>query len=806
SGLFRVLAEQSPEIFTGVREVLTGGDVVSASAIRTLLASHPGLVVRTTYGPTENTAFTTHLPFTSGDEVPASVPIGRPMDNTRTYVLDGFLRPVAPGVAGELYLAGEGVARGYAGRAGLTAERFVACPFGEAGERMYRTGDLARWSADGVLEFAGRVDEQVKIRGFRIEPAEVEAVLAAHESVRQAAVIAREDQPGVKRLVAYVVGEVDEEELRRYVAEKLPEYMVPSAFVELDAIPLTRNGKLDRAALPVPDLAGRTTGRAPATPTEEVLCGLFAEVLGLERVGADDSFFALGGDSLVAMRLIARVRSVLDAEVSVRDLFTDPTVEGLARIADRVRGAGERPALVVRQRPDTVPLSYAQQRMWFLNGLETGAGYSVPLTVRLSGELDVEALELALGDIADRHEGLRTRFPAVDGNPYQEVLRGAAGRPALRIDRIEDAALDAAIVDELARGFDLAVELPWRVSLLVLSPVESVLVIVAHHIAVDGWSMGILARDLETAYAARVRGEVPGWEPLPVQYADYALWQREVLGDVDDPGSRISEQLDHWRSALADLPAELALPADRPRPMERNHQGGMVPIEIGTELHGRLTSLAQRNGVTMFMVAQAALAILLSRMGAGTDIPMGAPIAGRDDPALEGLTGFFANTLVLRTDLSGNPTLTELLARVRDADLAAYAHQDVPFERLVEDLNPDRSPSRHPLFQVLLTLQNVPQAERPLELAGLEVSPLPVPDQAITVQFDLTLTLAEHRAEGGAAAGIVGQLEYAADLFDPATAEGLAVRLGRVLEWMAVDAGVRVGEVEVLSEGERRLV
>ncbi|MER6708535.1 amino acid adenylation domain-containing protein, partial [Streptomyces fumanus] len=806
SGLFRVLAEQSPEIFAGVREVLTGGDVVSASAIRTLLAAHPDLVVRTTYGPTENTAFTTHLPFTAGDEVPAAVPIGRPMDNTRTYLLDEFLRPVPPGVAGELYVAGEGVARGYAGRAGLTAERFVACPFGESGERMYRTGDLARWSADGLLEFAGRVDEQVKIRGFRIEPAEVEAVLTTHENVRQAAVIAREDQPGVKRLVAYVVGEVDEEELRRYVAEKLPEYMVPSAFMALDAIPLTRNGKLDRAALPVPDLASRTTGRAPATPTEEVLCGLFAEVLGLERVGADDSFFALGGDSLVAMRLIARVRSVLDAEVSVRDLFTDPTVAGLARIADRVRGAGERPALVVRQRPDTVPLSYAQQRMWFLNGLETGAGYSVPLTVRLTGELDAGALELALGDIADRHEGLRTRFPAVDGNPYQEVLRGAAGHPALRIDRIEEAALDAAIVDELARGFDLAVELPWRVSLLVLSPVESVLVIVAHHIAVDGWSMGILARDLETAYAARVRGEVPGWEPLPVQYADYALWQREVLGDVEDPDSRISEQLDHWRTALADLPAELALPVDRPRPMERNHQGGMVPIEIGTELHGRLTSLAQRNGVTMFMVAQAALAILLSRMGAGTDIPMGAPIAGRDDPALEGLAGFFANTLVLRTDLSGNPTLTELLARVRDADLAAYAHQDVPFERLVEDLNPDRSPSRHPLFQVLLTLQNVPQAERPLELAGLEVSPLPVPDQAITVQFDLTLTLAEHRAEGGAPAGIVGQLEYAADLFDLATAEGLAVRLGRVLEWMAGDPGVRVGEVEVLSEGERRLV
>ncbi|MFD6309296.1 condensation domain-containing protein, partial [Streptomyces sp. NPDC060223] len=464
-----------------MREVLTGGDVVSASAIRTLLGAHPGLVVRTTYGPTENTAFTTHLPFTAGEEIPAVVPIGRPMDNTRTYVLDEFLRLVPPGVAGELYVAGEGVARGYAGRAGLSAERFVACPFSECGERMYRTGDLARWRADGVLEFAGRVDEQVKIRGFRIEPGDVEAVLSAQGSVGQAVVIAREDQPGVKRLVAYVVGDVDEAELREFVAERLPEYMVPSAFVTVDAIPLTRNGKLDRAALPAPDLAGRTTGRAPATPTEEVLCGLFAEVLGLEQVGAEDSFFTLGGDSLVAMRLIARIRSVLDAEVSIRDLFTDPTVAALARIADQARGVGERPALVVRQRPDTVPLSYAQQRMWFLNGLETGAGYSVPLTVRLSGELDIAALELALGDIADRHESLRTRFPAVDGNPYQEVLRGTAGHPALRTDRIEEAALDAAVVAELGRGFDLAVELPWRASLLVLSPVESVLVIVAHH-------------------------------------------------------------------------------------------------------------------------------------------------------------------------------------------------------------------------------------------------------------------------------------------------------------------------------------
>ncbi|QFG21422.1 non-ribosomal peptide synthetase [Actinomadura sp. WMMB 499] len=440
SGLFRVLAEQSPEIFAGVREVLTGGDVVSPTAVRTLLEAHPDLVVRSTYGPTETTGFATHVRFSGGDDVPAVVPIGVPLDNTRTFVLDGFLRPVAPGVVGELYIAGAGLARGYAGRAVLTAERFVACPFtgpDGSGGRMYRTGDLARWTNDGRLVFEGRADEQVKIRGFRIEPAEVEAVLAAHEDVGQAAVVAREDRPGVKHLVAYIVGDADEGELREFAAVKLPDHMVPAAFVRLDALPVTVNGKLDRAALPAPDFAGPNSGRGPATPTEEVLCGLFAEVVGLESVGAEDSFFALGGDSLLAMRLIARIRSVLDAEVSIRDLFAAPTVAALARtVEDVVPGTGSRAALVARERPVTIPLSYAQQRMWFLNRLEevgAGAVYNVPMSLRLSGEVDVPVLRAALGDVADRHENLRTIFPDTAGVPRQEILEGAAGRPELHV-------------------------------------------------------------------------------------------------------------------------------------------------------------------------------------------------------------------------------------------------------------------------------------------------------------------------------------------------------------------------------------
>ncbi|WP_143220611.1 non-ribosomal peptide synthetase, partial [Actinomadura sp. CNU-125] len=799
--------EQSPEIFAGVREVSTGGDVVSSTAVRNLLETHPGLIVRTTYGPTESTAFATQLAFTSAGDVPDAVPIGAPMDNTRAYVLDEFLRPAPPGVVGELYLAGHGLARGYAGRPARTAERFTANPFHPG--RMYRTGDLARWTDGGLLEFAGRADEQVKIRGFRIEPAEVETVLTSHDHIDQAAVIAREDQPGVKRLVAYVIGTATETDLRGFAAERLPDYMVPAAFVRLDAVPVTVNGKLDRAALPAPDYAGATSSRGPATATEEVLCGLFAEVLGLASVGAEDSFFDLGGDSLLAMRLIARIRSVLGAEVGIRDLFAGATVAAMARTVQDEQG-GKRAALTARERPETIPPSFAQRRMWFLNRLEeagAGAGYTVPLALRLSGEVDVPALEAALGDVADRHESLRTIFPDVDGEPRQEILAGAAGRPRLVVSEVGEAALTETVAGEMARGFDLAGEVPWRARLLVVSPDESVLVLVAHHIAVDGWSMGVITRDLGVAYEARVRrGEAPDWVPLPVQYADYALWQREVLGDLDDPGSVVSAQLSHWRDALGGIPDELALPFDRPRTADASFRAGMAPVRVDAGVHARLVEVAQRGGVTMFMVAQAALAVVLSRMGAGTDVPLGTPVAGRGDAAMDDMVGFFLNTLVLRTDVGGDPTFAELLARVRETDLAAYAHQDVPFERLVEDLNPPRSLARHPLFQVALTLQNVPASGVPVELAGLDVSPFGAPTEGMAARFDLSLALTEHRDGDGAPAGIGGQFEFAADLFDDATVRALSDRLVRVLEQVAADPRTRVRDLEVLSPEEWRRV
>nr|WP_308438960.1 non-ribosomal peptide synthetase [Streptomyces fumanus] len=785
------------------------------------------------YGPTEVTVCAAMSgPLSSG----GVVPVGRPVWNTRVFVLDEFLRPVVPGVVGELYVAGRGLARGYAGRAGLTAERFVACPFGERGgpgERMYRTGDLVRWTAEGELVFAGRADAQIKIRGFRVEPGEIEAVLSAHEGVRQAVVIAREDQPGVKRLVGYVVPEdgvgvdPDPGELRSFVAGRLPGHMVPAAVVVLDAFPVTENGKLDRAALPAPDFAGQVGGRAPATPAEELLCGLFAEVLGGERVGVEDSFFDLGGDSLLAMRLIARVRSVLGVEVGIRELFASPTVAGAARIVEGDGGGAGRPALTARERIDPMPLSYAQQRMWFLNRLEEtgeGAAYVVPVALRLSGEVDVAALQAAVGDVADRHEALRTVFPeagadldadagagadadagagvGADGLPRQHLLRGAAGRPELAVGAVDASDLDDALAAEVAAAFDLRRELPWRVRLLTLSPVESVLVIVAHHIAVDGWSMDVLARDLRAAYTARRAGSAPEWTPLPVQYADYTLWQRDALGDPDDPDNAMATQLRHWRDTLAGLPEELPLPTDRPRSAVPSFRGGLVPVEVDADVHVRLSEVARRHGVTMFMVAQAALAVLLSKVGAGTDIPLGTPVAGRGDAELDDLVGFFLNTLVLRTDVSGDPSFVELLERVRETDLAAYAHQDVPFERLVEDLNPARSLSRHPLFQVMLNLENAPAAN--WDLPGLEVEQMP--SLPLPAKFDLSVTLAERRDEAGTPAGLAGELEYSTDLFDEATARGLADRFVRVLEQVAVDPGVRVGGVEVVSDAERRLV
>ncbi|MEU6862775.1 amino acid adenylation domain-containing protein [Streptomyces sp. NPDC046876] len=782
--------------------LLLGGEAAGA-ALWTRVRAAEGMLCHNLYGPTECSVDTLWW-----DAALSEAPlVGRPLANTRAYVLDSGLRPVAPGVPGELYLAGPSLARGYLNRPSLTAGRFVACPF-EDGARMYRTGDLVRWDREGRIEYLGRADDQVKIRGFRIEPGEIEAALRACPEVAQAAVLARDGGPAGKRLMAYVVAaagrSAEPGALRGRLAAQLPDHMVPSAFVVLEAFPMNRNGKLDRAALPAPDFGALLNSRAPRGPREELLAELFAQVLELPSVGAEDSFFELGGHSLLATRLLSRIRTVLGGDLGIRQLFQHPTVAGLAACLAQgsAPGAAPRPALTAAaERPETPPLSAAQRRLWFLSRAGQSAGYHCPFALRLRGPLDTAALAAALGDVTDRHEALRTVFPEAAGEPYQRVLPAGGGVPLERVDCGPEGtagALDAL----LARPFDLAARPPVRAALLAAGPQEWVLGLVVHHIALDGWSWGPLFRDLSEAYAARCAGAAPRFEPLPVQYADYTLWQRELLGAEDDPASPLSRQLAFWKGALAGAPAELALPYDRPRPAAPDFAGGSVPVDLDAELHGRLLELARAHGCTLFMVVQAALAVTLSRLGAGTDVPIGTPVAGRSDEALDDLVGFFVNTLVLRTDVSGDPTFVELLGRVRETDLAAYEHQDVPFERVVEAVNPERSLARHPLFQVLLQVQDGDDGT--LALPGLDVRPEPF--RFDVAQFDLTLDVQEHRDAEGRPAGISGFLEYAAELFDHATAKDLAAALERMVRLLAAAPELPVGAADPLTPEARRRV
>ncbi|GAA3379182.1 non-ribosomal peptide synthetase DhbF [Streptomyces sannanensis] len=783
-----------PEGGLNVRTLVVAGEACPAELVERWAA---GRRMINAYGPTEATVCATMSdPLSPGSGVPS---IGRPIANTRVYVLDGGLRPVPPGVAGELYVAGGGLARGYLNRAGLTAERFVADPFGPAGSRMYRTGDLVRWGSGGCLEFVGRADEQVKVRGFRIEPGEVEAVLSAHPDVERCAVVVREE-----RLVGYLVpacaGAVpDPEVMRAHVRERLPEYMVPAAFVVLETLPLTPSGKLDRAALPEPEFGAAERSRAPRTPREQVLAELFAEVLGLPDVGVDDSFFDLGGHSLLAMRLIARIRSSFGVELSLRTLFEAPTV---ASLTARMDGAGTaRPALAVRERPDDVPLSFAQRRLWFLHQLEgPSATYNIPLALRLSGELDRAALQAALVDVVARHESLRTVFAEVDGVPCQRVLDVEAAWPRLRVTRTPERELEARL-DRAARyAFDLSAEAPLRAELFEIASDEHVLLVVVHHIAGDGWSMGPLSRDLTTAYAARARGGQPEWSPLAVQYADYTLWQRDLLGDADDPDSLFARQLAHWIEALAGAPDQLELPFDRPRPAVASHRGGRVTLRIEPRLQQALGALARDTGSSLFMVLQAGLATLLGKHGAGTDITTGTPVAGRTDEAADNVVGFFVNTLVLRTDLSGDPSFRDLLGRVRENALAAYAHQDLPFEHLVEALSPVRSMAHHPLFQVMFALQNASAGD--FELPELRLSPVSV--FTGTAKFDLFFAVTERHAADGGPGGLDCVVDYAADVFDARTVESLVARWPKVLEAVAAEPDRPLRQVAVLSPQERR--
>ena len=786
--------------------VVLGGEALEPQRLRAWLGNHPGSPrLLNLYGITETTVHASLREIVDGDVDGTVSPIGVPLAHLGFFVLDGWLRAVPAGVVGELYVAGAGVGCGYVGRAGLTGSRFVACPFGGPGARMYRTGDLVWWGADGQLRYVGRADEQVKIRGYRIELGEVRAALAGLDGVGQAVVIAREDRPGDRRLVGYVTGTADPVGVRAALAQRLPAFMVPAAVVVIAALPLTVNGKLDTRALPAPEYQDGDRYRAPANAIEEILAGIYAQVLGLERVGVDDSFFDLGGDSLSAMRVVAAVNTGLDAHLSVRAVFEAPAV---AQLASRIGGgAGGLEPLVAVERPAVVPLSFAQSRLWFLDQLQGPSSvYNMAAALRLGGRLDAQALGAALVDVVGRHESLRTLFPAPGGIPQQLVVPveradfgwqviDAAGWPASRLGE----AIDTAAHDP----FDLASQIPLRARLFRVAEDEHVLVAVVHHIAADGWSITPLVADLGVAYAGRCAGQAPGWAPLAVQYVDYTLWQRAQLGDLDDPHSPITAQLAYWEQALAGMPERLVLPTDRPYPPVADQRGASMAVDWPAELQQRVARVAREHNATSFMVMQAALAVLLSKLSASPEVAVGFPIAGRGDPALDELVGFFVNTLVLRVDLGGDPSVGGLLAQVRGRSLAAYEHQDVPFEVLVERLNPTRSLAHHPLIQVVLAWQNWqdndPAAE--LSLGDLEVTPLPVDTR--TARMDLTFSLGERWTEAGEPAGIGGAVEFRTDVFDAASIETLIERLGRVLAAVTADPTRRVSSIDLLGAGEQ---
>ncbi len=662
---------------------------------------------------------------------------------------------------------------------------------------MYRTGDLARWNADGQLEFLARADGQLNLRGYRIEPGEVEAALRRDPAVAQAVVTVREDRAGDRRLIGYVVAEpdasVDPAALCGLVGTLLPPYMVPSTVVVLDRLPLNSSGKVDRGALPAPEYRTTGSGGDVRTPVQEVLCHLYADVLGVTEVGLDDDFFGLGGHSLLAFRLIGLVRSTLHAEIDLRTLTTAPTVRLLAPLL--LRGTRSRPALAAAPRPAVLPLSPAQQRLWFLDQLEgPSAVYTLPFQLSLPGPVDPAVLRRALQDVTTRHESLRTVFrPGPDaGRPRQCVLPESTVPP---LSVVPDGGLAAALDEASAHVFDLAAEPPFRAWMFPSDePDTTTVLLLAHHIAVDGWSKAPLARDLMTAYRARSQGLAPRFDVLPVQYADYTLWQQALLGDLSDPASLRSEQAGYWRAALDGTPNAIDLPTDHARPPVLGHSGGRVTLAIDPRLHARTAEFARTHRATTFMVLHALIAALLTRLGAGTDIPIGTPVAGRNEEGLADLVGCFVNTLVLRTDAQGDPSFTELLRRVRETDLAAYSHQDLPFEEVVEAVNPDRSPAHHPLFQIMLAFNNTDTASVPnrgsdtLDLRG--------------AMFDLTFSLSEHFSATGAPGGLSGVLQYSTDLFTQDTVELIGARLLRLLGSALDSPDSPVSDLDILVPGE----
>jgi amino acid adenylation domain-containing protein len=799
-----VLSQAEQEQLCRLRTVIVAGEPCPVALVKRHSELLPHIALFNEYGPTEGAVWSSvyHCQI---QEQRTQIPIGRPIANTQIYLLDANMQPVAVEMPGELYIGGIGLARGYLNQSQLTAEKFIPNTFRDKlGARLYRTGDLARYLSDGNIEFLGRVDQQVKLRGYRIELGEIEAVLGLHLEVRESVVIVREDVPGDQRLVAYVVmrEEVNPStvSLRQYLQERLPDYMVPSHFVILEALPLTPHGKVDRRALPVPEAGGveRSHDMDEArTPIEEIVAALWGEVLRLKQVGRDENFFELGGHSLLATQVISRVRSVLQVEVPLRSLFEAPTVAKLAERIERVmrseRGV-EIPPLLPASREQELPLSFAQQRLWFLDQLEPGrAAYNIPNAVRLNGELDTAVLEKSIQEIVRRHESLRTTFYMREDQPVQVIapvvtLRVTLAELSSLSPEKREVEAQRLVQQEAQQSFDLKRGPLLRTMLVRLGGEEHLLLLTMHHIISDGWSMDVLVRELSTLYKAFVLGKPSPLADLPVQYADFAAWQRRWL-----QGEVLDAQMRYWTERLSDI-APFELPTDHPRPAVHTFHGAAHRILLPASLSEALKRLSQREEVTLFMTLLAAFQALLVRYSGQSDIAVGIPIANRTHAELEDLIGFFVNTLVMRTDLSDNPSFREVLKRVREVCLGAYAHQEVPFEKLVEVLQPERDLSRSPLFQVAFGLQHAPRS--PQRMQGLMVSGLA--HESGTAKFDLSLAMTDSEQ------GLHCALEYNTDLFEASTISRFLEHFHTILVGIVAQPEQRLAELPLLSESERQ--
>ena len=805
-GLFNQYARAMTESFSQLRYLIVGGAALDPGVIAQAHRDGPPRHLVNGYGPTETTTFAITHEIKEVPERVKSIPLGGPISNTQVYILDASGQPAPVWVAGEIYIGGAGVAQGYLNRPEMTAERFLPDPFsGKPDVRLYKTGDLGRWLPEGRIEFLGRNDYQVKIRGFRVELGEIEAHLGSHPAVRQCVVVAHQDEGTEKRLAAYLVCEAEtapsDRELRGHLAGRLPDYMLPSRFVRMEQMPLTPNGKMDRqalAALEVEGLEERDGYIAPRTPVEEILVGIFEEVMQLDRVGIHDNFFEIGGHSLLAIQVISWAQTTFEVEINVISIFEKPTVEGLARRIEEAIKAGEKveaPPLVRAARNGMLPLSFAQRRLWFIDQLNPGnAVYNIPGAVRLEGRLDIEALESAINQIVRRHEALRTRFEIAEGEPVQVIdewrhrrLEVADLTGLAQDEREEEARRIAG--EEARAGFDLMRGPLLRVKVLKLEEEKHVLLYTMHHIVSDEWSMGILVREVGALYQACQSGEESPLAELPIQYADFALWQREYLA-----GGVMAGEVGYWKKQLKDA-AVLELPTDHARPATPSHRGGLEAAEIDEELSEGLKRLSQREGVTLFMALMAAFKVILMRYSGQEDVVVGAPIANRTRKEVEGLIGFFVNTLVLRTDLSGNPSFRELIGREREVALGAYVHQEAPFEKLVEEINPERDLSRSPLFQAVMTLQN----RRPGKGSGKSRMNW-IWEETGTAKFDLMLGLTDSGAE------ISGALGYSLDLFEGETIGRMARHYERLVAEVVRDAEQRIREIELMSPEEKRQI